>query len=119
MSLTLCGLRPAPEEARNDRPAGRAGCLGARSSGWVGAGGLKVVAIGAEVRARGLEVVAIGAEVGAGGVLGAAADRGVEGSGSGSELPTLRAGEGELGVGAALDGPSAFVDEVVVFPAEP
>ena len=84
---------------------GRAGCHGARSSGWVGAGGL--------------EVVAVGAEVGAAGVLGAAAHVGVERSGFGSEPPAVGAGEGELGVGVALDGPAAFVDEVVVFPAEP
>ena len=60
----------------------------------------------------------VSAEVGAGGVLGAAAHVGVEGSGFGAELAAVGAGEGELGVGVALDGPSALVDEVVVFPAQ-
>ena len=59
-----------------------------------------------------------GAEVGVAGVLGASADVGVEGPGSRAEPAAVGAGEGELPVGVALDGPAAFVDEVVVFPAE-
>src|SRR5436190_24357364 len=74
--------------ARSDRAAGR----GAGSSGWVGAGGR--------------EVVANRVEIGVGGLLGAAADLGVEGSRSGAHPAAEGAREGELGVGVALDRPA-------------
>lgn len=58
-------------------------------------------------------------EADAGGMGGASTGTGCERLGPGRELSSVRAGERELAVGVAGDRPSAFMDEVVVMPAQP
>ena len=52
-------------------------------------------------------------------MAGSVVDSGLDGSGSAGAAPPVGADEGDLGVGVALDGPPALMDEVVVLPAQP